>query len=363
VSGSVDRYTVTVSAPPDNLQPVMDLLGDVLRRPTLSEPEVDLAKSETISGIEEAKSDLRTQASYAAVLNFYPEGSPFARFATIGSVSSLQVSDLRTEHKAVFQPQNIEVVAGGPVDMQVIIDALEEQFKGWTNAGPKVTSLPDPRPQDSALQTVLVNVPDASQTRLIFLSTGPGANSPDQLAADSSSFVLGGTFTSRLMQKLREEKGYTYGAAAGLGTQPTYGVLQAYTSVEQSVTGLALKEMLAVLDRFSTGDITKTETATAVSGTYVGSLGLVSTNAGLVDTFAAVRSLGQDWSVVEKDLTAGVALSQADLSRGAQALIDRKRVTLVIAGDLSKVKPLLTGIQLGEVSEVTLDLDGKTPTG
>jgi zinc protease len=359
VSASVDSYRVTLSAPPDNLAAVMNLLGDVLRRPTIDQAEVELAQSETISGIEDAKSDLRTQAAYAADLNFYPKGSPSTRFSTISSVSSLKVNDLRAEHKAVFQPQNIEVVAGGPVDMQVVVDALDQQLKGWTNSGPKVKNLPDPRPQDRALQTVLVNVPDASQTRLIFVSTGPGANSSDLVAAEAASFVLGGTFTSRLMQKLREEKGYTYGAAAGLGTQPTYGVLQAYTSVEQSVTGLALKEMLAVLDRFSTGDISKEETATAVSGTYMGSLGLVSTNAGLVDTFAAVRSLGEDWDSVQQDLTTGVALRQADLSRGAKALIDRKRVTLVIAGDLAKVKPLLAGIDMGEVSEFTVDLDGK----
>jgi zinc protease len=361
VSGSSRRYQVSMSSPPQHIEAVMALLGDVLRRPTFDEKELELAQSEVLAGIDAAKTDPRTLASYATAHDFFQKDSPVARIASMKSIAAVTVNDLRAEHSAIFQPQNLEIVAGGPIKRQELVRLVERQFMGWKNTGPKVTLLPELVPEPRAeMSTVLVDVPGATQTRLIFTSTAPNVDDPTYNAADSSSFVLGGAFTSRLMQKLREEKGYTYGAAASLSANRTYGVVQAYTSVEQSVTGPAITELLAVLDRFSSGDITDPETATATSGTYASSLGLVSTNSALVGTFAAVRDLGLNWDVVSKQIDAAIALDKAGLNTGAKALIDRKRVTLVIAGDLSKVKPQLKTLKLGAVSTVVVDLDTGT---
>jgi zinc protease len=364
ISGSARRYSVDVSTPPQHIKAVMALLDDVVRRPRFDALELELAQSEIVAALEEQKSDPRALASYATVHDFFPAGSPVARIASINSVSSIRTKDLRAEHQVVFQPQNMEIVAGGPIPQSELAGLLNSQFDGWKAdpSAPRIAPYPDVAPAKRPMRTVLVNVPGASQTRLVFTSTGPGANNPAFVAADSSTFVLGGAFTSRLMQKLREEKGYTYGAAASLSEHQTYGVVQAYTSVEQSVTGPALEEMLAVLDRFSTGDITDAETATATSGTYMSSLGLVSTNAGLVGTFAAVRNLDQQWSSLSKDLDAAIALDRVGLGNGAKALIDRNTVTLVIAGDLAKVKPQLAKLELrlGDLNEVVVDLDTGT---
>ncbi len=356
VNGSADRYTVSVSSPPSALRATLGLLADIVIRPTFDEDEVALAKDETAAGIASQQTDAGALAFYAGVLDYFPATEAVTHFATASSIERVTADDLRAEHRFVFQPQNTEVVSGGPLGATEIKAELDRALKGWNNAGAPVTPRNPAVPTKRTMHTVLVDVPDASQTQLLFFASGPDPADPIIVAADSSSFVLGGAFTSRLNRSLREEKGYTYGASAGLSLGEHSSLLQASTSVEQSVTGAAVAELLRIIRGFDLGDVTATETASATAATYSSAVGLVSTNAALVYTFAALRDRGLAWDQVGTRLSRARSLSQAELSRGAQALIDDGRVTLAIAGDLDAVRKQLVGLELGTVSETTIDL-------
>ena len=356
VNGSADRYTVAMSAPPDQVDATLSILADILQRPTFASDELDRAQNETIAAIESQQSDASALAFYAGVRDFFPLGHPSSRFASASSVDSITTVDLRTEHLAIFQPQNAEIVSGGPVAAEAMTRQLAQALAGWKNSGTSIIDTAsisaDPRP----MHTVLVDVPDASQTQILYLALGPNPADPEIVAAGSSAFVLGGAFTSRLNRSLREEKGYTYGASAGLLLGEKQSVLQASTSVEQRVTRPAVKELLRIINGFDAGDITDNETASATSASYASSVGLISTNGALVYTFVGLRDLGLNWDQVTKRLNSAQRLSKADLATGARALIDDRRVTLVIAGDLKAIRPQLRGLDLGTISETTVDL-------
>lgn len=356
VNGSSDRYTVSVSSPPQSLQPTLELLADVLIRPTFAAEEVALAADETTAAIESQQTDPGALAFYAGVRDYFPAGDAVTRFATVSSVKRVTADDLRAEHRKAFQPQNTEIVSGGPIGTADIRTELNQALGSWANSGPPITSLDPVVPAPRSMHTMLVDVPDASQSQVLYFASGPGPADPGIVAADSAAFVLGGAFTSRLNRSLREEKGYTYGASAGLSLGEQTSLLQASTSVEQSVTGVAVAEFLRIIRGFDRGDVTPAETAGATAATYSSSVGLVSTNAALVYTFVAFRDRGLNWDQVGVRLDRARSLTQVDLSNGARALVDDLRVTLVIAGDLATVRGQLKDLDLGTVTETTVNL-------
>jgi zinc protease len=351
VAGGVGGYSVRLNAPAVSTPEALAILHDVVVAPRFEENEVSLVVGEAAAGLEAAQTDPQEMAQRSMSV-FYPPGHPNGRYATIASLKKIDANALRAEYQSVFQPQNATIVASGTMPVDELVQQLNTAFAGWKNNGAPTKTFVDARPPDAKLQTILVDIPGASQTTLLYRATGMGPLDPSYLEADASALILGGTFTSRLNAKLREEKGYTYGASARLEGHPSYGVVRAGTSVETSVTGPALMEFLGVVKKFRTGDITPVETRIATSATFTQSLDLISTSSNLVESLQARRDLGQSWATLEREFTKVAALDQAALKIGATTLLDGKRTIIVISGDLAKVRPQLKGMDLGKVTEV-----------
>ncbi len=352
VSGDVGGYSVSASAPTNEAATALTLVNDALRKPRFDENEVALAIEENIAGLEAAQQDPTALAQRAIAGAFYTPEHPYGRYMTLESVRNISPDDLRAEHRAVFQPQNADVVAAGSLPVDRFVELLEASFAGWDNTSAPTEKFVDVRPKRAKLRTLLVNVPGASQTTLLYRSTNAGPADPSFIAADTASLVLGGTFTSRLNATLREEKGYTYGASAGLEIHPTYGVLRGGTSVEASVTGDALSEFLKIVNQFRTGDLSDGEVKRATATAAAQSLDLMSTSSALVATMGGRLDAEQPWETLAGELTQAAMFDQEALNKGATKLTDAEVVVIVVAGDLATVKPQLDGLELGEVTEV-----------
>ncbi len=351
VTGDIGSYTVRFDAPTDGLEKSLSLLSDVIERPRFDPKEAELVTGEAVAGLESATQD-PAEMAIRAMSAFYAPGDPNGRYATIESLKRLTQKGMRTEHRAVFQPQNASIVAAGSAPVEVLVEQLNTAFTGWTNSGAPTDKYVDQRPPNGELTTLLVDLPGASQTRLLYRATGIGPQDKGYRAADAAALILGGTFTSRLNAKLREEKGYTYGASARLEPYASFGLVRGGTSVEGSVTGPALQEFLNVVQKFSTGDLTEAETRIATSSSFAQSLSLISTSSGLVEAFQARKDLGLDWASLSEDFSQAARLQRADLNAGATILLDAKRTYIVVAGDLAKIRTQLDSLKLGKVSEV-----------
>ncbi len=351
VSAGFGGYYLRVNAPVPNTDKALALAADIALRPRFEPKELQLAIGEQVSGLEAAKSDPSAMAARASS-EFYPKGHPFRDYPTLRSIKSLEAENMRAEHRKVFQPQNAEIIASGSIPLKELIGKLNAAFKGWDRTGESLKDPVDPAVPPTPRKTLLVDIPGAAQTTLSYLASTVGPSDPKRLAAETASLILGGTFTSRLNRKLREEKGYTYGAGASLQTHVLYGVASGNTSVETSVTGAALGEFLGVLTNFTKGNITAEETKTATSATYSQSLGLVSTSSALVENLRGRRDLGLAWDTFGAELLKAASLDSVALNTGARDLLRDDAVMIVIAGDLAKVRPQLNGLDLGTISEV-----------
>jgi predicted Zn-dependent peptidase len=183
---------------------------------------------------------------------------------------------------------------------------------------------------------------------------GPARSIDDYVAMTTMALVLGGMFSSRLNMKLREEKGYAYGAFGGFDTRKHGGVFAARAAVQSEVTVPALADMLAEIERVHRDGITAEELEQARSyraGVFpVNFAGVGSVAAGLGDVvvhgfgddhFDALRAKILDVTLDEVNATATERLRPDDL------------VTVVV-GDASGSAAQLEGLGLGPV-EITRD--------
>jgi zinc protease len=356
VQSYLNDYSVGLSATEEAFTDTLELLQDVLLRPTIDAKEVALVREQMISSIEQSRLDANLMASLVVYQEFFPPDHALHGTTAVSDIKRITQNTLRLTHQNAFQPSTAaELIGAGPLSAADAAKHINRNLGGWL-AKPKIeprapevdTNLP-PAP----MRTVLVNVPDTTQTVLYLVATAPGPLAVEDAANRAAVHVLGGAFSSRLMQKLREEKGYTYGASASLEAHPEYRLLWASTSVEQDVTGDALRDLFAEVRRFRTGDITDSERLIGDASRYTASIGLVQTGEQLIGTYEWARSLGIPWETVRKLYANGSSLTKDEIAKAARSVIDGNRMMLVVAGDLEQIQPQLSSLPANETGPVS----------
>jgi len=257
LSASTDDTATVISLDThaERLEPALDLLADALLRPIFAADELDRLRDQRKGELTVDQDDPRTVAGWVMDRVYYGEGHPLAHPAegTLESIASLQADQLRASWEARRGATAPVFVVVGDVTADTITAELEARFSGWETAGSPAAVPPAPQPITQGPRLVLVDNPGATQTRLSVRMPAPAAADAQVEGARLGAIVLGGTFTSRLNRLLREEKGYTYGAFAGLQTARQDGVVVVGTSVQRDVTAPALQDLLGELRRIHEG--------------------------------------------------------------------------------------------------------------
>jgi zinc protease len=292
-----DALSFGVQGPTSSLEPMLDLLADILRRPTFPAAKWEVSQARRRAALDQS---LRNPVSVAyRVAGSLRWGDAYAgRNVTDESLAAIAQKDLVAWHKATLHPGNALLLVGGDVEPAAITASLERRFGDWKAGTPAPAA--NPGAFAAAPGTLyLVDAPGSAQSVLVSLLPAPDQTDDDWYATFVGNHVLGGSFTSRVNMNLREDKGYTYGArcslfdgAAGPGTW------RCLTSVASDVTVPALTEIMAEV-RDVVGDEPLTDEEVAVfkdnlTGSFVGGFetpsDLLGTLAGLwVDALPASR--------------------------------------------------------------------------
>jgi predicted Zn-dependent peptidase len=256
-----DATSAGLDVPATRLAPALELLAEVVRRPAFPAPEVERLRDERLTDLLQAKADPRRRADEAYVSSIYAASSPYHRPAggTAETVATLTPPDLRAIHDRAYTPNHAALVVAGDVDPDAVIRAAEALFGDWPARGDEEPVAID---DTSAVHERFVRVihrPGAVQTEIRIGHPGLVRRHPDFHALSVMGAILGGLFNSRLNMKLREEKGYTYGASAGFDLRRGRGPFTARAAVNTEATVPALQEFLVELERIREAPVTDTE--------------------------------------------------------------------------------------------------------
>lgn len=345
VSAGVDSTAIGISAMPVRLSEMVSLLSDVALRPNFARAELDKLEERRVAELIDARSRPTFAAGRAWAAAAYGD-HPFGRppEGTVASVKRITLPQVKAFFET-FSPAEAAIVAVGGAPEKEVVAALTRAFGGWRARkapGPGEAELlaraklPDSRPR-----LVLVEFPDRPQSVLQVGQPSVPRSSPDYLPLRVLNAVLGGSFTSRLNQNLREQHGYTYGArsrfAFGLGPGP----FLASASVKTEVTGPALKEMMSELERVVAKPLTPEELdkgKSLLAFELVQTLEHAASAAGLMS-----GSFLYDLPLDEYRTYVGrlKALTVAEVQEAGRRALQPGEMTITVVGDADKVMPQL----------------------
>ena len=206
----------------NDLETVLCLLAEQLREPLFSDEELSTLKKRLIGNLGRTKEDTKKQALIALLRELYPPHHPNHALTTnkkIELVSSVSTKEIKALHKNIYGLGGFNFSAAGDVNPGTINALLKEQFDGWKE-GIKKPDQPSLKAKPVKAKECRVPIPD-KQSIDMYLGQAIGINRQhkDYYPLKMAIYVLGGNFSARLMQTVRDDAGLTYGIGSSvLGT-------------------------------------------------------------------------------------------------------------------------------------------------
>ena len=351
VDAGLHSLAVRLHTPLARLDAALALMADVALRPTFPQADLERVRTSRLTDLGQRADQPRSIAGVALARALYG-AHPYGRLGTgdPASVAAITRDDLVAFHQDAVNPDGAALVVVAAAPWAEIAGRIEAAFGAgaWPEAVSGGTAtVPAPTPT-AERRVLLVDKPGAAQSVIRIGRVAAARSTPDYYALDVLNTILGGTFTSRLNQNLRERNGYSYGAGSVFQFRPVAGPFVAYSDVQTDVTGPALREFFNELEAIGTRvpdqELTKARDFLALS---------------FPQPFATVRGTARMVAdLVLNDLpldtydryTAGVrAVTAEDLERVAATYLDPERVAVVVVGDRATVEGQVRALDLGDL--------------
>ncbi|HUY13961.1 MAG TPA: pitrilysin family protein [Terriglobia bacterium] len=237
----------------------LETLSDVLENATFPNSEVALAKRNEADSLRASEAEPSFLANRALAREMFDNHPYSVTSLTQASLAATTPDQLRRAYAMRFRPDRTILVAVGDFDPGPMANAVQKALGGWTTpAGSPAASVPQPV-QNNPHGVFLVPRKGSVQTAFRLGAFGPLESSADFEAAEVADAIYGGMFGSRLVNDIREDKGYTYSPGADIQERSEAGVLETRASVRNAVTGASLNEILYQMNRMATTSPTPEE--------------------------------------------------------------------------------------------------------
>jgi len=325
---------------------LLDVIADALTGATYADDEVGGERDRLIERITVARSQPSVIARQALQKHRYGD-HPFTReMPEAADVAVVTPDDVRALHRDHVLPRGSVLVLVGDIDPAGAVAAVATAFAGWQSD--KSASVLPPLPEITPQDLLLVDRPGAVQSQFRFSAQAITRTDPRYAALQLANLAFGGFFSSRLVENIREDKGYTYNARSSLEFTPGGATLLVETDTASDVTAGALLEIRYELGKLAAIPPTESEVDT-VRQYAVGSL-LTSTSSqgGLASQLAAlaILGLGVEWLTEHPERLKAVTVEQ--VAEAALEFFAPNRFTGVIVGDAATLSHLSAqgGVQL-----------------
>ncbi len=353
---TMDASTVRLQTPVSKLEAALPLFADVVLRPTFPETELERLRQQRLTSLLQLRDNAGALATAAFSRVLY---GPRHRYGTgtLGNEASngeMTAGDLRGFYSTYYQPQNAHLLVVGDVDTADVLARLERALGGWANAGTVTVPAVPPATQHAARQIYLVDKPGAQQSQIRIGLVGVARSSTDYYVLEVLNTVLGGSFTSRLNQNLRERNGYAYGAGSSFDMRAEAGPFAASAGVQTDKTVESLREFFAELDGMHR-PVPEEELARARNLRALGFPGSFETTAGIAGNLSELVVYGLPESTFGEYVPKIRAVTAADVTRAAQKYLSADRFAIVVVGDLRTIEKPIRDANLGPVRVLSSD--------
>jgi predicted Zn-dependent peptidase len=337
-----ERLLVSGSGLAAGLPDVLGVLADVLTAATHPDAEVARERDRLVERITVARAQPRTIAREALQRKRFGDHPITREMPTEAAVSAVTADQVRGLQRASLVPRGSILTLVGDVDPAAAIADVEKFLEGWTADHAARELLPPPPIIADDLE--LVHRPGSVQSQLRLTAPAVGRADPAYAALQLANLVFGGYFSSRWMENIREDKGYTYGAHSGIEFVPGGGVLGLETDVASDVTAAALLETRYELGRLVAVPPTAAE-VDAARAYAIGSLAIsLDSQGGLASSINAMAAVGLTLDWLRSYPARLSAVTPEEVAAAALRFFGPSAVTGVVVGDASVIGPALRAL-------------------
>jgi len=251
-SAGRDAATVRLGVVRPRLEEALDVFTDVVTDPSFPDSEIERVRTVQLTRILQGQSEPRVIADEAFSRVVFGDSHPYGPpvMGTKATVERLSKEDVLAFYDARYHAGNATLVVTGDVTRDDLEPLLEEAFGSWTSRAS--SEAPSARAPGLAQTTIyVVDKPGAAQSEVRVGRVAVDRATDDYFALTVLNTVLGGSFTSRLNMKLREEKGFTYGARSAFAMRRQPGPFVAGAAVHTPATDSAVVEFLNEIARMA----------------------------------------------------------------------------------------------------------------
>ncbi len=345
---SFDAARISVSALTATLDPTIDLVAKILSQPTFSQADFDRVAGDRATALELRRDRPREVAGIMLVATLFGLDSPYGHPSSgvRESFKSIALADLQSFYASRWNPATMTLVVAGDVDTQKLVAKLGSALGGWKAPGAKTV-----RFAASAIKVAqrlhLVDRPNAPQSDVRIGLVGLDRKDPRYYAFEVMANALGGGFTSRLNQRLREQLGITYGIGASMDWRAQPGPFSISTAIVAAETAHGIGEALKIVDDIGVSDMPAAELDKAKQNLIRALPAQFETNAGTAASFAdlSLHGLPDDWYAHYADRVRKV--TGADVKAVAKSAIPSGKLVISVVGDMAKVRADIDKLGLG----------------
>ena len=350
---TADRTSVSMSALSPNLAPSLDLLADIVQRPTFNPDDLERVRTQALTGIAQTLKDPQRVAQRVLPVVLWGAAHPYggASGGDPAAIARLTRDDLAGFAQRWLRPENAKLFIVSDRPLAEIKPLLEARFGTWAApAVPRgVKRFPAATPRPATSKILLVDRPGAPQSTILGAQLLPVDPRSDTVPLNTANDVLGGNFLSRLNMDLRETRGWSYGVGGGpqlFANSVAYGI---YAPVQADKTGESLTAMNAdIVDFLGAKGVTPEELQLTLANSINGLPGEFETGGAVLQGMMQSDLLGRP-----DDYYVGLparfrAQTPAGVDRAMRAALDPKGFTWVVVGDAAKLRPQLekTGLPI-----------------
>ncbi|MGB6163422.1 MAG: pitrilysin family protein [Pseudonocardiaceae bacterium] len=349
LSSGVDpeHLSVSGSALASGLDVLLDVLGDALTSASYATAEVARERDRLVERLMVSRSQPRVIAREALQRRRYGD-HPFAReWPVADDVAAVTPSALHALHRRSVVPRSAVLVLVGDIVPASAVAAVASALAGWRSDHPaaQLATLPELIGAD----VQLVHRESAVQSQLRLSAQAVPRDHERYPALQVANLVFGGYFSSRWVENIREDKGYTYSAHCGFEFTPHGATLIASADTASEVTAAALLETRYELGRIAVMPPDESEVDNA-RHYAIGSLTIAtSSQRGLAGHLATLAILGLDLDWLLTHPIRLQAVTTGEVAEAAAEFFAPSRFTGVVVGDAKRLAdPLaaLGGVEL-----------------
>ncbi|WP_229071455.1 pitrilysin family protein [Actinoplanes sp. DH11] len=335
-----DRLLISGNALAAGLDRTLELLAGVLTDATYPAEEVATERERLVDQIQVALSQPAHLARVALLKRIFDTHPYAVQTPTPDEVRTVEPAALRDLHAQRVRPAGATLVLVGDIDPDQAIDVAEKVLSGWTGSAPDGVIPPTPAIETGPL--LLVDRPGSVQSSLRLAMPGVTRTDPDYAAVTVANLIFGGYFSSRWVENIREDKGYTYGSHSAIEHFVAGSAWVGVAEVATEVTGPSLLETLYELGRISSlppGEEELEQARRYALGTL--RLGM-STQAGLAGLASIYAGFGLRLDHLREHSAALSAVTREEVFAAGTKYLAPSRAVTVVLGDAEKIESQLS---------------------